>query len=529
MKITVKDIFKYDKYSKMELIAGNRGLEKEIKVVSLFDSPDFHQALTGGEFLISTGYIVKDNPLILKDFISKMSEKGAAALGVKLRYIKEMPSEVIKTADELNFPLMIIPEKMVFTDINSLILDLLDRQSRIIQLTNKIYKAFESILTDGGDIQGVIDKVYEFIKIDIAFYHTTYNYIYLSKIYKWRGKSNEFKSNIDNYDLDKIRDKYKSFPVRVDGKTYGYLIIFIHVVEEVDDLLKIVLDHAQVIINIILQKQISTHQIERKYRDEFIYDLVNDNFNSLQEIIDKGKIYGWQLDKQYIAVFAEFACKESNSCQKDDLMKIDALRSRILLKVKEIVKDQFDFIYATFGSRILFIVEIKNAEYLKKLNNTIINCKDFITQSEKDIGIKVGIGLMKEDIKDIYLSYQEAIKALNFSKSNQSEDDIVFYKDMGVYKLMDEIGNNRAKNNFCLEYVGKLIDYDKNNQTNYYETLEVLERNNWNYSEAAAELYIHYNTVKYRFQKMCQILGRDLNKSEEKLAIALAIRINRVG
>ncbi len=527
MKILVKDIFRYGN-SNMKLIAGEKGLEKEIKVVSLFDSPDFHQALDGGEFLITTCYIIKDNPLVLKEYIKKMHDKGVVALGIKLKYINSVPPGVIEVAESLDFPLIIIPIDMKFIDVNYLLEEIIKEHTQNIALSLKIYEDFEDIILQGKDIQSVINVVYKFIDRDIAFYHTSYHYIYISDIFVWQGKDTDFLNDLKDLELDDILRKYRSYPVRVDGKTYGYIVLSNLYTEEIGDYIHKLLNNVKIIINIILQKKISNYQIERKYRDQFIYDLVNNNFGCLEEILDKGKIYNWQFGKQYIAIVVEFLNKKGDEINIGDLLGLDASSSRILMKIKKIINNNFNSIYSILNRKILFIIEVESQNQYGELKNILRKCQDYIIKTEKYINIKVGVGLYKETIKDIHQSYAEALKALNFSKSNENPDDIIYYSDLGVYKLLDEIDSETIKKKFYCEYLGHLIVYDKENRTEYLKTLEVLEKNDWNMNAAAKKLNVHYNTVKYRLGKICNILKRDLSDSKEKLAISLALRINKL-
>jgi purine catabolism regulator len=52
--------------------------------------------------------------------------------------------------------------------------------------------------------------------------------------------------------------------------------------------------------------------------------------------------------------------------------------------------------------------------------------------------------------------------------------------------------------------------------------------NDWNLKKTAEMTYVHYNTMKYRYKKLAEILGMDLEKTANKLNIELAIRLYRL-
>lgn len=58
--------------------------------MSVIDSPDVDRWMRGGEFLVGSGYIFRDDPDALIPFIERVFEKNAAAVGIKLdRYHHE--------------------------------------------------------------------------------------------------------------------------------------------------------------------------------------------------------------------------------------------------------------------------------------------------------------------------------------------------------------------------------------------------------------------------------------------------------
>ena len=84
---------------------------------------------------------------------------------------------------------------------------------------------------------------------------------------------------------------------------------------------------------------------------------------------------------------------------------------------------------------------------------------------------------------------------------------------------IDEIGLSVL----ALSDVSRLADYDKANGTAYLETLEkYLECNN-SYSKTAQELFIDRGTLKYRLNKISDIINTDFEdlKNSEVLSVSL--------
>jgi purine catabolism regulator len=69
------------------------------------------------------------------------------------------------------------------------------------------------------------------------------------------------------------------------------------------------------------------------------------------------------------------------------------------------------------------------------------------------------------------------------------------------------------------------MNYDIENNLEYMDTLKALVKNDWNLKQTSEEMFIHYNTVKYRFSKICDILNLDLNNREDKFKIEFCLKL----
>jgi purine catabolism regulator len=90
MDMKVKNLM--EQFEGLKVLAGEGGLNRRVSTVTVMDAPDIYNWMKGGEFLITTAYIMKDNPLELKDLVIKLNENGASALGIK---IDKMPRTLV--------------------------------------------------------------------------------------------------------------------------------------------------------------------------------------------------------------------------------------------------------------------------------------------------------------------------------------------------------------------------------------------------------------------------------------------------
>ena len=141
--MTISDFLNLPNFSDLNLLAGENGLDRELTNVTVVDTPDGTNWLNGGEFVITTAYMLHEEKDLL-EFLQVLHEKQAAGVGIKEnRYITTIPEAALKMADELNLPLISVPEAYPFVDIiNPVLTQIISRQSLLLTQANKIHKEF---------------------------------------------------------------------------------------------------------------------------------------------------------------------------------------------------------------------------------------------------------------------------------------------------------------------------------------------------------------------------------------------------
>lgn len=105
-------------FSNYKILAGEKGLDRETQAVSLLDAPDGYKWVKGKEFVLSSGYLFKDDIELFKNTIVFLHKNNSTAMGIKLkRYLDEIPQEIIELCDELGFPLIQIPYDLAWIDV----------------------------------------------------------------------------------------------------------------------------------------------------------------------------------------------------------------------------------------------------------------------------------------------------------------------------------------------------------------------------------------------------------------------------
>jgi len=140
----------------------------------------------------------------------------------------------------------------------------------------------------------------------------------------------------------------------------------------------------------------------------------------------------------------------------------------------------------------------------------------------------IGIGRRASGPRDILASYSEAEQAARIGQRFLGGDRTLSFDELGVYRVIARVEERATLEAFRREYLGPLEDYDDRHATELVETLEGFFACNGNHARAAELLHLHRNTLLYRLERVEALTGHDLDDSDTRLSLQLALKIRRV-
>ena len=106
-----------------------------------------------------------------------------------------------------------------------------------------------------------------------------------------------------------------------------------------------------------------------------------------------------------------------------------------------------------------------------------------------------------------------------------SRQPLYRYQDYTLVEMLELCRERENLMDFCSPMLLKLLDYDRENQTDLMNTLYEYLDCSQNTQLAAERLFIHKNTLLYRLNKIRSIIDNDLTYSWDLLLLSLSFRI----
>lgn len=182
------------------------------------------------------------------------------------------------------------------------------------------------------------------------------------------------------------------------------------------------------------------------------------------------------------------------------------------LKNIQIIHPQLHIFQWSFDKLVLLVPKVSR----KHLEETLISFnRKLIKLYSDDVFIGVGNTHTFYQLNDSYHQANIALSAVTKSKP------IIFEEDLKLELLLADIEEHKVQN-FIKRTIGPLL-YEEELIYN----LEMWLKSNDPLKEIADVLHIHKNTLKYRLKKIEKLLNIDINNSEHKVELMIAISLYR--
>src|SRR5690625_1734445 len=272
-----------------------------------------------------------------------------------------------------------------------------------------------------------------------------------------------------------------------------------------------VLEKAITVLTLDFLKMKVKYDVEQQYKNDFVRDLLLNEYINIDEIKERGKKFNFCIDTTYVSFVIQINEKTENKSSKYN--QIESVLHRFEQNiVTGYIKDFFCVLYPieSEGND----KNIYKSAY--KFHENLIN------RLFPQINFRLGIGRYYTGVKGLRKSFHEAKKALSLSNP---QEWIVSYNDLGVYSILGQIQNMDELQSFYDDTIGILVEYDSTKELQLLNTLRCYFGHDEKLQQTAEHLFINVNTLKYRINRIEKLTNYSLKKSDEKLILHLGLKV----
>ncbi|MBF7097459.1 helix-turn-helix domain-containing protein [Alkalibacter sp. M17DMB] len=107
-----------------------------------------------------------------------------------------------------------------------------------------------------------------------------------------------------------------------------------------------------------------------------------------------------------------------------------------------------------------------------------------------------------------------------------SNTKLYYYHDIAPIPLFLHLSQQKEYHCFIHPVLGKIQEYDKENDTDYYKTLSSYCRHLFQKNDTSEAMHIHRNTLNYRLSRLEELFGLDLQDYHVLLHLVLSLEIS---
>ncbi|KJS21328.1 MAG: hypothetical protein VR72_11320 [Clostridiaceae bacterium BRH_c20a] len=547
--IKVSEALKLEALKGCKVIGGSRGVDRMISSVNQMDAPDFVNWTKENQFIVTTGYFIRNDINEQKQLILDLNEKKCAGLGIKVkRFFRTIPQHMIDLADQEGLPLIEIPfEDNIAEIMNEMMKEILVCQARKIERSHQIHDWFTKLALKGGGLNEIAELLSSFVNNSISISDANWKSLSLYNHPEAQiplSKLLIFESPIDNQTMQEIINgnrKYLEDKIFIDDheikriiylvmsekKLYGHITIWQNV-EELEEPDIVAIEHAATVVGLELLKNTAFSEMRNRLKVDFFSDYLSGNIKSREILARRGTAYGINPSSFYICMvldvdhFTKIYLEEMEGSD----FRAQKLKRKLSALVDEILaNNNLKAVTFSQSDQIVIILQHNPKERSREITKQLAyDIKSHIYKNISGLTVSIGVGTIKNALL-VHESYANAVEAIKLgAKMQQKKDCLLYFEDFFVEHLLNSLDKAKLKEIYH-ESIEKLMLFDKDNKMDLVKTLETYFHCNFNYSEAAKEMFIHRNTFTYRLDKIKEILNMDLNDYNTLLKLQLALKL----
>src|ERR687893_195863 len=273
-------------------------------------------------------------------------------------------------------------------------------------------------------------------------------------------------------------------------------------------------------------------ETELGVRGDFVDDLINGHYGSVELLLQRAGYLDADLSEGALVLIVDiddFARYLERRKPKEPA--IQELKRRLADAVRMQTRQLFsNFLLGPRSDNVILFLgpsEEEPPEDLSELAQRLArNVQRYAKGLLPDLTVSVGIGRYKRDPALLPDAYSEAKVALEIGHRIHGPSSVSTFEGTGTYKLLFRVlqENPEELEAFYAETLEPVVRYDSRYGTELVHTLTTYLNNDASTIKTATGLFAHRHTIRYRLDRVGELTGLDVDKSEDRERLTLGIK-----
>jgi sugar diacid utilization regulator len=267
-------------------------------------------------------------------------------------------------------------------------------------------------------------------------------------------------------------------------------------------------------------------------RGDFVDDLVSGHYGSVELLLQRARYLGADIAGGALVMVVDiddFARYLARRRPKEPA--IQELKRRLADAVRLQTRQLFsNFLLGPRSDNVILFLGCAEGEGPEELPEKAQLLAKGVQRYVKgllpDLTVSVGIGGFKQDPSQLPEAYSEAGVALEIGHRIHGPSSVSTFGKTGTYKLLFRVlqENPEELEAFYGETLEPVVHYDSRYGTELVQTLITYLGNDASTVRTAGDLFAHRHTIRYRLDRVGELTGLDVDKSEDRERLTLGIK-----
>lgn len=489
MSLTVRELLvTFGKQLVLHTPSDAAELDRHINWVAPTELLDPTPFIVGNELILTTGVsLVQGTSDRFDRFVASLAGAKAAALGFGTGLSHDsVPPELLKAAHKYNIPLVEVPYETAFIELSRVIAEsVIAERFELVQRGLATHESLASVLLGGGNLEAMVGRLHQLVGGPAA----------VIDVYGRRIASSSDSQDwpIDQPDGTELGSaEVQTAPIRIDGELVAHLFL-----RTTDDEFSA---HSIPYASTLIALEMSRRQAELIGRRELVGQVVEDVLAQRiphQDAHRRLAAFGVDLTEPTTVIVVSPSHRGVSlrrSWSGHDLRCVP-----------------LPFATATIDGDIVVIATagVNLAATAKSIHERLLPL---------DNELSVGIGGSHTTTSGLRMSYFEAREAV------ASHGPGVHQGEAFNLTTMLMVNRELPLHDVAARLLEPLILHDRERGSELLRTLHVFLQVSGSISEAATELTLHRNSLRYRLAQIAELVGVDLGVFPERVRLWIALQ-----
>lgn len=300
-----------------------------------------------------------------------------------------------------------------------------------------------------------------------------------------------------------------------DGECIG-LIGLVGAPEEIKQSIKT----AQLVLQLMLDRKKASDELKLISKDKkaFLLRLLQGQYGSPEWIKERADTYKIDLSRPRYVLTVQINLEKFDEKSPLELSQIKETMHRA---IRSIFFEQEDLLYEYDTGEIVLLTAGKHSDASQRRRQIEKAAARLYAELREQCKVSALIGVSEEcgDYTGIPLALRQGRMAAEIGAKTENGEGLYFYSQMRLGRIVASF-SPEIRPILQRDILSKLLE---NHADSLLETLFTYFEMNGNVSQTAEKLFIHRNTLQYRFRKIKEITGFDIYHIDDLVQLRLAV------